>query len=243
MERYTSFDYTWGDLLTLTIVLLGLFFLLRIFLRIAVNISLGGVIRAFFIRGIKLILLIYEPLALVLLLGLFVMISPWVHGIIIAIVLLGTTGQIRNFFEGSVILSDPKVIVGAPLVIGNTRGNVTKLGRLGLYLRNQKGLHFVNYATMLRKGYTHSTEHTSKGHYQLSVLDDRKDKKPPIGTALEQLISTSPYIEAADQPYIRVHKTEDNRAIVRLTVRNIEHLEDLTALLQDQGFKIDILNT
>ena len=56
----------------------------------------------------------------------------------------------ENYFHGRAILFAQQIGIGTPIQTKTVAGKVTEVGRLGIRIRNSEGLHFVNYASLLK---------------------------------------------------------------------------------------------
>jgi len=234
MEELLEGRFSWAFFFTMAFILLGLFFLLKLLLRIMQNINMSGRYRNVIIRYLEHALLLFEPMVLVILSTIFILIYPRIHGIIAAIIGVGTLSQIRNYFHGRAILFDQQIGIGTPIRTKSAAGKVTAIGRLGIRVRNSKGLHFVNYASLLNSGYSLSSEEKIGGYYKLEVTaNGHEDSKEKQRAKLKSLLISSPYIDVDHVPRI---SQKDEKMLVRVSVRNKEHLSDLIRLLEDREY-------
>lgn len=243
MEYFLTDRYNWVHFLTFVAILLGVYFLLKLLIRIGLNIRLVGKAQSYILGILQTLLLVFEPVAIVILLGVFVLISPQLHGILVAFVLLGSVSILRSYVNGRIILFDKEIGVGSALQTSNNAGTVTEMGRLGLKVRSKTGKHFINYSSLIKDGYALSTNENVGGNYQLSLEDIREEDGHAMNEELHLILSTSPYLEAEDQLKIEEVTSNPKKASVSLTIRNKKHLQDLIALLYARGYKADIINT
>ena len=235
MEQLFEARFSWAFFFTSVLILVGLFFLLRLCLRITQNVNISGRYRSVMIRYLEHAILLFEPLALVILLTIFVLIAPRIHGIIAMIIGVGTIAQIRNYFHGRAILFDQQISLGTPIKTKLAAGRVTDVGRLGIRVRNSEGLYFINYASLLNDGYSLSSEEKIGGYYQLEVIPiEENESKERQLELLRSLLIASPYIDVDNSPSI---EQEGRSFLVRISVRNKEHLNDLIRLMQDRGYQ------
>lgn len=241
MKYWQEGIYSWGHFITILIVLIGIYFLLKLIIRIGINVGVLGKTQERIVGFLGDILIVFEPIALVVLLGIFVMISPMYHGTILALILLSGISQIRNYFAGRMILLNKSITIGSPIKSGEMKGTIIKMDRLGMRIRTLEGVYFVNYQNLQGEGYLISNLGQIGGIYLMSITDNREDPKKGMQNELYHILRASPFIEPERKIKIDIN-SEKSIATVGLAIRNNDHVDELLAHLNDRGFSAHIIN-
>ncbi len=232
--------FTWGDFLFISLCLIASYFLLQFIQKLLENFKLFGRFQNRVRRTLHSISLIYELLVLLVLGGVFLLINPPFHGGILAVLLIGGFTHLRNYISGRIIQFDTSMTRGARLQTAGKQGIISSLDRLGLKLRMNKGLHFINYSQLMEEGYTLQSGEEVGGFYELKInapfVEDRKD----YSLALMDLLQTAPYIDGTYKPEIIVQNEHPNQMTARLLVKEENHLKDLLQLIEEWGYSCKI---
>jgi len=241
MNYWQEGIYSWGHFITIALVLIGFYFLLKLIIRIGLNVGVVGNSQGRIVNILRHALIVFEPLALIVLIGVFVMISPMVHGTIMALILLSNISLIRNYFMGRMILLDGEIKVGTPIKSGELKGTVIGMDRAGLRIRTIDGTYFLNYQYLIQDGYLISNVDQIGGNYLMSIKDNRKEVKKEFKNELYHILRGSPFIEP--ERTIKFDMSdEDDLVRVSLAIRDKEHVNDLLDHLSDRGFTAQIIN-
>ena len=241
MKYWQEGIFSWGHFISISLILIGVYFLLKLIIRVGLNIGFLGKVQERIIGFLKQLMIVFEPIALVILLSLFVMISPIFHGTIIALILLSNIAQVRNYFMGRMLMFNETIAIGSPIKSGALRGTVVQMDRLGLRIRTLEGLHFLNYQNLIEDGYLISNLDQIGGNYIVSIVDERKEPNKELQYDLYNILRSSPFIEPERKIKIDV-KPNENVANVSLAIRNKDHVTDLIEHLKERGFLARIIN-
>lgn len=240
MEEYFTPQSTWGNLLATAIFLLAIFLLLKVLERMLGNVALPGRVLSPVKKGLQLVRLFFEPIALLLLAGIFVFIRPGLHGVITGIVLAGGFGHIRNYLSGHIVRLDEKLSIGNRLRTADTEGVVTFAGRRGVQLRTSEGEHFTTYTRLLAGGYTLVTGEEAGGFHQLHIwpkADAKNGDKPIHPQQIFDLLATAPYLDGKFRPEVKPDPGE-NKLTAKILVSEEHHLFELLDLLEEAGLSV-----
>ena len=241
MKYWQEGMFSWGHLISISLILIGVYFLLKLIIRIGLNVGILGNNQERVVSFLRQLLIVFEPFAVVVLLSLFVMISPIFYGTIVALILLSNIAQVRNYFLGRIILLNETITVGSPIKSGVLKGTVVQMDRLGIRIRTVEGIHFLNYQYLIKKGYLISSLEQIGGNYLVSIVDERKEPKRELQNDLYHILRSSPYIEPERKIRIDI-KPDENIANVSLAIRNKDHVYDLLSHLEERGFAARIIN-
>ena len=230
-------QFSWTGFLTLSIGLLGLYFILQAAYRLSQRTSILGRWQGRVIDRIRQTLLIYEPIALFLLVGAFILINPILHGILIAFLLLTGFSHLRNYISGRIILFETPNLRGKRMRTGGVEGIVAQAGRLGLQVETSEGLHSLYYSQIQANGYTLLAGEEIGGVFQLYIESKGEEKSIKNPVHLLDQLATAPYVDWNHKPEL-LHTYIDKEGVqVRIWVQEESHLYDLLSLIQEWGYQ------
>ena len=210
-----------------------LYFLLTFARQILKNNNYLGELRLPLLKLIERTLLFYEPLVLLILVSIFVLIRPPLHGLWVVLLIIGGFSHIKNYISGRILQLEQGIAVGNQIKFGGQKGVISKIGRLGLQLKSGKGTHHLNYSKLMSEGFTQSSGEEVGGLHKLKISPKEGINKNPL-VHLKDLMTTTPYLDWNYQPSFT--PTEDNGYQVRVMVREEGHLEDLVRLVEEWGY-------
>ncbi len=231
--------YTWVNFLFACAFIIGLYFILVLLAGLLKRLKFKG---RFFIainNLVDIILQLYEPLAVILIVVLFIMINPWVHGILIAILGAVSYMPIRHYINGRIFLLNNELKEGQRIKIKETSGIIQQISRLGLSMQTQGGLRFFNYSTIFAEGYTLlkgervGQLHKIRLHLTESTEDDHKH-------IIDEKLQVCPYIDWSIKPKVDYEETKEKILISQLLVREEKHLGYLTQLIKEWGYECSL---
>ncbi len=232
-------QYTWGNWLTTLFGLAALYLLLRFLNKRLSRINFFGKYQNRVQRIIHTVLLVYEPLAL-LILGIgFVLINPTYNGLGLGLVLLVGFNHFRNYTNGRLVLFDKNIKKGNKIATGNLSGIISEMGRLGVRLKNEKGLHFVNYSKLLSEGYLLRSGEEIGGYHKLKIAP--KEKETLSRDKIMDLLSAAPYLDWHYRPELSFPKKIEGHINARVSVKEKSHLLDLLALIEEWGYEAEVI--
>ena len=241
MKYWQEGIYSWGHFVTILIVLVGVYFLLKLIIRIGGNIGFIGKTQERVVSFLRHVLIVFEPIGLVVLLAILVLISPIFHGTVLSLLLLSNISQIRNYFMGRMLLLNEAITIGTPIKSGEKKGTIISMDRFCLCIRTLEGEYYMNYQNLIKEGYLISNQDQIGGNYMISIIDRRKHPKMELKNELYHILRISPFI--VPERKIRIDASlEKNNATVSLAIRNMDHVNDLLAHLEDRGFEVRIIN-
>ncbi len=240
LEDIFNIDYNWVDLIFLSVVLVLVYMLLLFLRKIVFNISFLGGARSIVKRVLDIILILYEPLFILVIISAFVMIKPGIHGLIIGVLLIMGFSHIRNYFHGRLFMSDKSLKAGRRIRISDQEGIITQMGRMGLQVRSDDGLHYVPYHILVTEGYVMSSGEKIGGYYRLSISKENSDAGQSYLSELSNILISSPYVDGDHKPEIERSIDAQDTIDVRLLVKEEQHLNDLIALLSEYGYQSKI---
>lgn len=237
MDPSLLYQFSWTGFLTLSIALLGLYFILQAAYRLSQRTSILGRWQGRVIDRIRQTLLIYEPIALFLLVGAFILINPILHGILVAFLLLTGFSHLRNYISGRIILFETPNLRGKRMRTGGVEGIVAQAGRLGLQVETSEGLHSLYYSQIQANGYTLLAGEEIGGVFQLYIESKGEVKAVKNPVHLLDQLATAPYVDWNHKPELLHTYTNQEGVQVRIWVQEESHLYDLLSLIQEWGYQ------
>lgn len=237
LDRLFELNYTWTDLFLL-IVVLGLLYLLLLFIRrIIPSLSFLGRLRSSFRKFLDKVISLYEPIVVLLVVAVFVMIKPGFHGFMMIALVLFILDHVRNYFQGRLYLTNKTLQVGRRIKVNGSEGVIVKLGRFCIDVRTDEGLSFLPYQTLIKHGYVMTSGEKIGGYYHLTITHEETEETTPSMSDVSHLLISSPYVDGDHKPKIARSLTNPNEIIVKLLVKEESHLHDLISLLSENGYK------
>lgn len=226
--------FSWTDLLLAALLLYAIYALLYLVKgRLERTKRVEG-FRAGAYRVVAPLLLLYQPITVLVLAMIFIFINPVLHGTILLLVVAAGFSRIRDYLSGRIILFNPLVTVGKRMRTEKSKGVISRISLIGLYLQTGEGLHFINYTTLLTEGYSLVTGKDIGGYYQLH-LTPPAGAEAPLQTLADRL-TTTPYLDRSFRPELAYAGREQQRINARLSVREEKHLTELLSLLDEWGY-------
>jgi hypothetical protein len=240
MEVLFDKQFNWFDLGVAALFLLLVYFLLQFLQRIIVRAGFLKNLRFNIQNDIHKLLLFYEPLVFVILIGIFVFINPVLHGTLLLLLVLLAFKQLRNYMSGRVIQINKSLSAGKKIKVNAQQGVISAVGRQGIELQTDEGLHFIPYLHLQEKGYTIISGQEIGGFYQLEIIPQSEKEKSAVHLErLMNLLASTPYLDMQFKPELSV-SGETIQARVLLKEEN--HLSALLPLIEDWGYQAKVIN-
>ena len=177
-------------------------------------------------------LLIYEPLALLLLLSALIAVKPAIVLPIVVILLIISHKHWRNYISRSVVLINNRVKPQVHIISGAVEGKVIGLRRLGVDIQTQKGIHNISYQSLLDNGYTISEGERISRLYILDMIVPENARSNPSPFLMDKLANT-PYIDWQTAPQIEVQGIDNDKLSLKVVLRDRSHLDEVVSLLHE----------
>ncbi len=233
---------TWWRFFLTALFFFGLYFLLHFINRVLIKYNFLGKFQSNIKSIIKHSLLIFEAVALLILGGAFILINPIYHGILALVILAAGFNHVKNYFSGRIVQFDQSIEDGKRLKTLDSQGVIFKLGRLGLKLRTQKGVQFVNYSNLISNGYTLLSGEEVGGFYELEIQPKDLEIKKDYFSFLEDLFTTAPYLDLRFKPQVESINVESKTFLARVEVKEESHLQDLVTMIRERNFTCKVIS-
>ena len=127
---------SWWWLLVLTAVLLGLYFTFGFFDNLIAVIKVRRGWRTSLRRTLRVVRITFEPLAIAIWTGTLILINPVIHGLLLLVGMALIHTHVRNYLSGRIFLLENSLREGAALMLQGEKGEIVRMGRLGMKIRN-----------------------------------------------------------------------------------------------------------
>ena len=145
---------TWTDFLELLGVLLVLYWILKflgsILRKLTRKTSTKRIIGLIFSKG----LIVFKPIAAVLLSLAFIGVNYKVHGILFLIVGVLVFSYAKSYLNGIAFKTNPLVYKGAHVISGDHEGEMLQLLPFGILIQETGRKSFVNYSDLEKNGFS-----------------------------------------------------------------------------------------
>jgi len=235
-DQLIHIDYNWTDLIFLTIVLVAIYAILIFTKRVISGISWVGRLRSTIKKIVNTLVILYEPLSILIVISVFVMIKPAFHGLIVGIIGVVGFSHLRNYFHSRLIQTGKALKTGRRIRVLDQVGIITDLGRLGIQIRSDDGLHYIPYHELVSRGFVLSSGDKIGGYYNLQVDPKDEEHIDQDMQRLSNILISSPYVDGDYKPEISRSITLDGKINVRLLVKEESHIHDLMSLLEENDF-------
>lgn len=177
--------------------------------------------------------ILVEPVGVLIIIASFILINPFVHGIMSLIVLSLGYNIIKSYFSGKVIQLSNEFFIGQKVKVKDNEGFIQSLGRTSLTLQTKQGAEYISYGQLFESGYT-QLQGKRIGGLEALYIDAGDTDKVPIQTIKDKLWE-SPYLDWSFDPEIAI-TNQHNKFEVKVLLKERDHLEDFKDLINEWGY-------
>ncbi len=241
MEVFNMEQFTWLNLLKISVILIAIYFLLHLASRLLPLVRRRNGFIDLLEQLINLFILIFEPVTIGVIASYFVLINPLYHGIIIGLILLLGYNHLRNYFNGRIVLLMKNIRPGQKIKIKGQTGIVVHMDRLSFQLKTSNGIQTLGYYSLFQEGFMLLSGEEVGGYYNLVIDPIVEGKAKNIAENVLDLLATAPYIDHG-LPIVLEHISEDLPTVrTRIIVKEENHLSHLITLLRENDFDCKIV--
>ncbi len=206
--------------------------------------SLPTLFRLFGIKGgrasvlnntVEVIRTIFEILAVVIIVVLFVEVNPITNSLVVGVLVILAWSPIRNLLNGRFLHWSGELEVGQQLYFEKQESIIQSVGLFGLTLQTDRGTRIADYTQLRDQGFTLISGAHLSNFLELTVtpLRERTSDIP-----LNQLMLNCPYLDWSHRP--EVVPLEDTDSVLRLKVFLIDetYIPGLIQLINEWGFSV-----
>ncbi len=229
----TIYTLSWGNLVVAIIALVAIYLVINLLADSLRRVNLLGRSNTAVTRILDFILQIYEPIAIIIIVGIFVFINPMLHGLLVGLLLVFAWLPVKNYINGRLVLLAHQLQTGQRITIDNASGLIRKLGRLGLSLQTREGMRFVNYTSLVKHGYL-LLRGEQVGRLHKFLIGTRTGDLSI--TTLNNLLLGCPYLDWSLPPEVNPEANDDQQYLLQVLLREDEHLNFMLELIREWGF-------
>ncbi|WP_372751734.1 mechanosensitive ion channel domain-containing protein [Labilibaculum sp.] len=226
---------TWKGLLGKLILLLIIFWVLKLATYFGQRFAKKNVSNKKIINLLLKAQLYYKPIAITILVLGFISINYITHSVLLIFVSVFTFFYIKNYVSGIFFNANPLVSKGAYITIGDFKGEVKSLQAFGLIINTEYGERFINYTKIEDLGFAiNSNVHTKLR--QTLYLHSQLPKEQILN-----LIFDNPILDFDQKPSIKNSKIPQVYQF-QYTLENGAVAEDLIAFLNENKIETSVTN-
>ncbi len=225
-----TYIFTWDQFTKLIVVLFVAYWLIKLLKKGLENFPIFSEFRTAAITLLRKFLILFQPLAYIIALSVFVFINPVLHGVIMGLVLIFSFLHLKNYLSGRLVLLDGTITPGKHITVNGTSGTIGRCGHLGIQVMTPQGINHISYSNLLGKGYTITPDEPGSYHCKLQV-SATVDKNPAEN--LKDLLHESPYIDSEHGWIIQENQSHNS---VECHVYYPENLNELIESLKESGY-------
>lgn len=237
MEELSPLHISWLSFIVASIVLVVALQLFSYSVRNLHNFLIWGRFRIPASDISKKAIILLEPLVIVIITGLFIAIHPLYHGLGIVLLSALTYLQIRDYLSGRVIYFTSNIIHDKKISVGDKRGSVVKLGRLGLHISNSEGVMYLNHYRILSEGFILAAGQQQGEYCQLIITSGTANgKQSDIARKINELLVTLPYLNWKFKPKLKVVGSDPPAIEVKLLLHQKVSQNELIRFFTEAGY-------
>lgn len=234
---YTPYT-TWLELIFAIGITVGVYHIIKLIRNLQWSTLFSEITQSHIRRVLDIVLLLFEPIALLILLAILVGIHPRIIGPLMMIVLLIGYHHLRNYVSRLMILIDGRLHIDSHVRSGDHGGRVKKIGRLNLELQSSKGIHVLSYLRLWSDGYTISEGDKISRLYTIYLIPSEDIRKTNHETRISDRLAESPYVDWATRPDIVYSDVQGEPIKLRLLLRDKNYLDEIASLLMSWGYEV-----
>ncbi|APQ17686.1 hypothetical protein [Maribacter hydrothermalis] len=229
METIESFN-TWEGLFYLTTGLFLLYWLIKILQLAAERFPRKSLFTKKGIDILKSVLLVFKPVAFLLIILDFIAINYIVHGLFLTLIGVLAYMQIRNYISGLLLNMNPLVTKGATITIANLKGEIKQLLPQGMVISTESGQSFVEYGSIDKTGFSITSKDTGIYRHTLTISAELSKEQ------LLDFLFANPILNFQEPPTVRESEIL-NTFKLQYTLEEGGNDEDFLAFLAEHKIK------
>lgn len=236
-DGYIRAYSSWGWLLVITGVLIGLNLALGFFDNLIAALKIRRSLRTRLQRVLRIFRITFEPIAIAIWITTLVLINPIIHGSLMLVATVVIFNHIRNYLAGRLFLLENSIREGGSIMVRGKKGEIVRMGRLGIKVRLEEGLQHITYRELAEKGYMLASGSETGMFYKLRIQKQESSNGKHALIDLKDLLATSPYVDWSYEPEIAPVPEQAEHWTARLQLRKDTHLPELVELLAESGYQ------
>ncbi|MEM8586093.1 MAG: hypothetical protein AAGF87_17605 [Bacteroidota bacterium] len=185
------------------------------------------------------ILVLFEPLAGLLIIYFVMQWQPGVGLLSLTVLLLVAFPRWRDYAYGVLLRFDQGLTIGRQMHSAAGRGIVSKRRRLGIQLQTQKGQQFIPYHRLYQEGFTLEgiDEATNFVSLELRASEERELPDPNV---FKSRLAILPFLDERHPPELSRDMSNGKKLKLRLALLEADCVNDLARLFEEWGLNFKI---
>lgn len=234
METIESFN-TWRGLISLLILVLAFFWLLKLISYVFERYGRKNISKKRAVTFLKKSLLVYKPIAMLILLLGFVSINYITHSVLLVFITVFGFNYIKNYLSGIFFCVNPLVNKEAIITIGNFKGEIKSLQTFGLIINTEYGERFINYIEIEKLGFAVTSTVNTKLRQTLFLRSHLSQNQ------ILNFLFDNPIIDFHQKPTLKYGENYQEHKL-QYTLENGASNEDLIAFLHEKNIETSTTN-
>lgn len=227
METFENIK-TWQNLVFLGFLLLVIYWVIKLLSYFIARLARKNVTNKIIVAYFNKTLLIFKPIAILLLLLNFISINFITHSLLLAIVAVFGYKHINNYINGIIIKINPLIGKGTLLEIGEYQGEIKQMLPFGMVVSTETGERFINYSEIESKGFAVKSNETSLLRQTLFLQTElSKDD-------ILDLLFENPILNNEEYPAVKATEKEKQYKL-QYSLESGASSEDLMAFLNEKN--------
>ena len=197
---FDAYDISFVDFAMSCVLLLATYFILLFLYKTLKYLPLN---KGIFSKSFKAkifdffhdLILWYEPVALVLIIILFVMINPRINFFVLLFFLIFFYWIIKNYISGRFVKASNRFSNGTVIEVNGVKGIIEDKTLFGIYLLGPNGNNYVPYDLLEKKGFIVHSGVAVGSNFKFKVELESGKSKQELINAIEDLCFNSPYVD------------------------------------------------
>jgi hypothetical protein len=228
--------YTWEGLLFSTIIVVALYWSLKSLLYFFTFLNKRYTPNKLIKNSLTKILIIFKPIAVIVLALNFISINYITHTVILVIVSLFGYNYFKNYVQGVFLKLNALIEKGTVLKIGDYKGDIRKILPFGLLLNTESGQQFLNYSSIEKTGFSIISLQNNTFRQTLYLQTEKS-----IDNILDILFD-NPILSLNDRPVVDKSQEKHTKKL-QYTLELGATSEDLMAFLNNHDIQTSLTNT
>ncbi|MEM6396369.1 MAG: hypothetical protein AAF741_08485 [Bacteroidota bacterium] len=188
---------------------------------------------------ISRILVLFEPLAGLLIIYFLMRWQPGVAFLSLIVLLLVAFPRWRDYAYGILLRFDQGLTIGRQLQSGVGRGIISRRRRLGIQLQTQNGQQFIPYHLLYQEGFTLEGLDEATNFVTLELRANEENEIPDPKNFKSRL-AILPFLDERHPPEVSRDMSSDRKLKLRLALLEADNVNDLARLFEEWGLNFKI---
>lgn len=226
---------SWYSFLLITLVIVIVYQILKFVHQRVPILALGAADRRWLQNFFRRILLFYVPVASLVIITLFWLISPLWDGVLILLVTAIFFPLIRNYWTGILFQYDNNFRIGKGILVGTIRGDINKMNALGIFIMTPDGIQYFSYTHIQKTGFSLVADNDTKEYCYLNIHPMNKEISKQTPQKIMFRLLQVPYLDPSFSPTF-MDQTKENKIQIKVLLRPGGHKKEIIDLIETWNY-------